>query len=315
MKTYSHSGAVSPTGAIGALVASLAAAVLCGFLYAYAFAYIPHIVLNVAVTVIFGLALGFIVAQAAERGKIRNNLVVGCLAVLTALFALYVYWGAYFWAFVGFNNIRQVGLYAFTPGGLYQFGAHLFAKGSWSFSEGNPVRGTFLASLWVLEAVVVTGLTVIVSQWNAQRPFCETCQSWTNEQRSVARLLATGGEPAWTNVLNGELPALAEFEPAPPGSRWYVRLDLARCPTCEHSRFLSISQVMLHTDDKGQTKEVTRALISNAILSPAQCAVVEACGQLYRQNLEADLDQPDLQPDAAEAGGSSAPDDEQGEAE
>lgn len=315
MKTYSHSGAVSPTGAIGALVASLAAAVICGFLYAYAFAYIPHIVLNVAVTIIFALALGFIVAQAAERGKVRNNVVVGCLAVLTALFGLYVYWGAYFWALVGFNQIRQVGLYAFTPGGLYEFASHLYAKGSWSFSEDNPVRGSFLASLWVLEGVVVVGFAVIVSQWNSQRPFCETCQSWTDEQKGVARLLATGGEPAWTNVLNGELPALAEFQPAPPGSRWYVRLDLARCPKCEHSRFLTISQVMLTTDSKGQTKETTRALVANAILSPAQCAVVETCGQLYRQNLEADLSQPDSEQVSAEAGGSSAPDDEEGEPE
>jgi len=306
MQTYSHSGAISPTGAIGALIASLSAAVLCGFIYAYAFAYIPHIVLNAAVTVVFGLALGFIVAQAAERGKIRNNVIVGCLAIATALFGLYVYWGAYFWALVGFNKVRQVGLYAFTPWGLYEFAAHLYAKGSWSFSEGNPVAGWFLASLWILEAVVVVGLVAIVSQLNAQRPYCESCQSWTDLQRGVARLLASGGEPAWDKVLAGELPALAEFRPAPPGSWMYVRLDLARCPTCEQSRFLTISQVMLQTDSKGKTSETTRSLVTNAIITPEQSAVVEACGQLYRQNLEED---PEPQ-DSAEAGGSSAPDDE-----
>jgi hypothetical protein len=50
--------------------------------------------------------------------------------------------------------------------------------------------------------------------------------------------------------------------------------------------------------------------VTNAILTPAQSAVVEACGQLYRQAPEQHLD-------SAEAGGSSAADEaleEEGEA-
>ena len=36
-------------------------------------------------------------------------------------------------------------------------------------------------------------------------------------------------------------------------------------------------------DKKGNAKETERRLISNAVLRPGQFAVVEACGQLYRQ--------------------------------
>lgn len=307
MKTYSHSGAVPPLGAIAALIVSLAAAMVCGILYAYAFAYIPHIVLNIAVTLVFAGALGFVVSQAAERAKLRNNIFVGCLAAMTALFGLYVYWGAYIWALVGFQNAAKIGLHAFYPPVIFEFGQHFFNKGTWSFTEDHPVTGWFLASLWILEAVVVVGLTVIVSQWNAEQPFCEACRCWTQTQRGVARLLATGGEPEWTDVLGGDLPALAAFSPAPPGSYLYVRLDLARCPQCEHTRLLTISQVSLRTDDKGKTTEVTRALVTNAILTPDQAAVVETCGQLYRANLEVEIEEPN----SAEAGG-SAPESEEG---
>jgi hypothetical protein len=142
----------------------------------------------------------------------------------------------------------------------------------------------------------------VVSLINSERPFCENCREWTQQQLGVARLSGNGTEPAWTKVLSGELPALAEFPPSPPGAAQYVRLDLARCPRCEHSRFLSISAVTVSVDKEGKTSEHTRSLATNAILTPAQCAVVEACGQLYQQNLEEQLGPID----SAEAGGPTA---------
>jgi hypothetical protein len=166
-----------------------------------------------------------------------------------------------------------------------------------------------------LEAVIVVGLAFIVSLLNSDRPFCEACRQWTHQQLGVARLWGNGSEPAWEKVLAGELPALAEFPPAPPGSSQYVRLDLARCPVCADSRFLSISSVTVSINKDGKVSENTRSLVTNAVLTPSQCAVVEVCGQLYEQSLEASLAEPDVSeaspeetPDeSAEAGGQSAP--------
>jgi len=47
MQTYSHSGAVPLGGAVAALATAVVSAVVGGFLYAYAFAYIPIVHLNV----------------------------------------------------------------------------------------------------------------------------------------------------------------------------------------------------------------------------------------------------------------------------
>lgn len=298
MQTYSHSGAVPLGGAVAALATAVVSAVVGGFLYAYAFAYIPIVHLNVLITVGFGLALGFAVAKVAEQGKVRNNLVVGFLGVLAAVMGLYIYWGAYYWALAGFHRIPEIGLYAFMPWGLVDMGTQLFQNGSWGLTEGNPVKGWFLVALWIIEAAVVVALAVAAARLNWDRPFCESCQQWTDSERGVARLSGTGREPAWEKVLGGDLPSLAEFQPSLPGSMQFIRLDVARCPHCATSRFLTIASVTVTIDQNRKPKETTRSLVKNAIVSPSQCAVVEACGQLYRQALDASF----VPPDSAEAG-------------
>jgi hypothetical protein len=42
--------------------------------------------------------------------------------------------------------------------------------------------------------------------------------------------------------------------------------------------------VRITIDKKGRANEQVRRLITNAILTPSQFAVVEACSKLYRQN-------------------------------
>jgi len=303
MKTYSHSGWAPPHGVFATLFAGMAAAVPFGFIYAYSFRYIPYPYLNIVITLAFGAGLGFIVAKTAEWGKVRNNIIVGAIGLFVGLFGLYVYWGAYWWAVAGFDRVAQIGLYAFMPWGILDLALRLFDKGSWGISEnaGN-LTGWLLVGIWVIETCIVLGLSVVVSLLNSDRPFCETCQVWTEPQRGVARLSGNGSEPAWEKVLAGELPALAEFPPAPPGAMQYVRLDLARCPRCEYGRFLTICAVDVVVDKEGKASEKARALVTNGIVTPSQCAVVEACGKLYDQHLEQSLG-----PLSAEAGGPPAP--------
>jgi hypothetical protein len=299
MQTYKHSGAAPLLGVLAALLAGLAAAIPCAFIYAYALWYIP-IPFCALLPLAFGAAVGFAVAKIAEWGRVRNNLIVGTIGLLCGLAALYVYWGAYFWAY---NGVGRTGLWAFTPRGLLLFGLHLFEKGSWGLGNNNDhVTGWLLVAVWIIEACVVLGLTVVVALLNSERPFCERCQAWTDAERGVARLASSGAEPAWQKVLGGDLPALAEFPPSPPGAMQYVRLDLARCPRCAESRFLSIASVSVAVDKKGKASETTKSLATHAIITPSQCAVVEACGQLYNEQLERDLSPPD----SAEAVGLSA---------
>ncbi len=290
MQTYSHSGAVPVLGALGTIVAGAFTAVLGGLAYGYAFYYIPLAYLNVVCTLAFGAGIGFVVASAAVAGKVRSPRFIAAVTLGSALLGLYVYWGAYLWALAG---IDRVGLVAFWPPALLDFGRYLFDNGSWGLREGEVIKGWLLVAIWIVETGVIVGLSLTVERMGGDRPFCEACKEWTERERGVARLASDGSEPAWNAVLAGDLPALASFEPAEPGASRFVRLDVARCPRCQDSRFLTVSTVDVVVNGQGQSSEKLRSLITNAILTPSQFAVVEACGALYRSRLDEVIGQDD----------------------
>jgi hypothetical protein len=283
VKAYSHSGAVPVLGGLMTVAAGVLAAAILAPIYAYSFRYIPIIYLNVFITLAFGAGIGFAVAMAARWGKVRSNFFLGAIALLSTLLGLYLYWAAYLWALAGFD---QVGPIALFPPVLVEFSQQLFENGSWGMKEGEPIKGWFLATIWLVESIVVLTLAMVVAFYDSERPFCETCNVWTDIEPGVARLASTGQEPEWQQVLAGDLPALASFDPAEPGSAQYVRLDAARCPRCEDTRFLTINAVQIVVDKNGQPSEKATPLVTNAIITPAQFAVIQACGQQYRQRLD-----------------------------
>ena len=136
MKTYSHSGAVPLLGALASLGAGLIAALVGAFIAAYGFFYIPIIYLNVVLPPLFGAAMGYVVGKTAEWGQLRNNLITGACGLIAGLAGLYLYWGAYVWAFFG---IAQTGHVAFLPRGVLYLGRYLFHNGYWGFTENEPV--------------------------------------------------------------------------------------------------------------------------------------------------------------------------------
>jgi hypothetical protein len=280
MDTYSHSGSVPIRAAIQTLLGGIVAAVVGGIVYAYAFYWIPLVYVNCLVTLGFAVAIGVVISNLAIRGKIRNNLFLRFAAFLAAIVGLYVYWAAYLWALVG---IGKVGMSAFSPLVLASLARVLFEKGSWGLTSGEMVTGWFLVAFWVAEVGVVLWISQNLALASAHRPFCELCNEWTNVETDLVRIAGTGHEPAWQKVLAGDLPSLAELPPAEPSALQFVRLDVARCPHCEQSRFLSAFAVQIKIDKKGNESKTERRIIQNAKLTPAKFAVVEVCAQLYRQ--------------------------------
>ncbi len=286
VQTYSHSGAVPVVGAIKTVLVGVLTAAIGGIIYAYAFYWIPFVYLNFLITLAYAGAMGLAVAITARRARIRNNWFVAIVGFLVAAVGLYVYWAAYLWALAGLQN---VGLAAFSPSVLIAFGKHLFEKGSWGIKK-ETVTGWFLVAFWIAEALLVLRVCVSFALAESRRPFCESCGEWTEIEENVARLAATGDEPEWQQVFAGDLPALAAFPAAEQGANRFARLDVARCPRCEQSRFLTVSTVKVTIDKKGKANEAIRRLITNAILTPAQFAVVEACSELYRRESMGDKD-------------------------
>ena len=278
MRRYSHSGIVPLAGAINTVLAALSFAAIGGIGYAFtAYWLAGWAVLRLILMVAYALMVGIVIAVAANRGKIRSPFFTTVIALIAAALGLWVYWGAYDVA----RNGLAVAPTAWTPAGLKRSGDDLFDNGSFTMKRKQKAKGWLLVVVWIVEGLAVTGIVVAMAREDANRPFCETCQEWTKSERGLMRLAADGQEPAWQEVLAGDLPALAVFERALSTTSPQVRLDLARCPKCEHSNFVSLTAVTITKDKKGNDKTTERSLIVNgAITDPEAVFLAEFAKQI-----------------------------------
>ena len=162
-----------------------------------------------------------------------------------------------------------------------------YHRGFWTLKNvgekgGDPVRGIFLAAIWLAEAATIVG----VAAWTAWRgissqPFCETCNRWTTTEVSVRRLMPSGSEAKSLELLKaGELAALDDFAPAPAGAGAYLQLDLALCPTCQQSNFLSIYNCQQTVDKHGKPTLTKTTVLENLIIAADDIPGLRQCGRL-----------------------------------
>jgi len=270
MQRYTHSGIVPASGAVSTVLCGLTAAVVGGVAYAFLAYWLSWGLVRMILMVVYGLGVGLAIGVAANKGKIRSPLFNTVVALVCVAIGLWVYWGAYDVA----RNGMQVAGRAWTPQGLSAHAADLFENGSFSLKGGG--RGKLdewpLVIGWFLEGICVTGLVVSMSRQDAARPFCETCQQWTSDTGGLIFVAADGQEPAWQEVLGGDLTAIAVFAPTDPIASPHVRLDLASCPACQHSNFVTLSSVTIKRDSKGKEKKSERALIRNGAITDPEAA-------------------------------------------
>lgn len=278
MQRYTHSGIVPVGGAVSTVLWGLAAAVVLGVAYAYLAYWLSWGFFRMMLMVAYGSFVGLAIGVAANKGKIRSPLFNTVVALVCVAIGLWVYWGAYDVA----RNGAAVAGRAWTPQGLAAHAADLFENGSFSLRGRNKLDGLPLVIGWILEGVCVTGLVVNMARQDATRPFCEACQRWTNPTGGLIYVAADGNEPQWQEVLSGDLTALAVFPPVDVPSSTHVRLDLASCPACQHSNFVTLAAVTITHDRKGKEKKTERAILRNgAITDPEAEFLREFARQLH----------------------------------
>ncbi len=288
MRRYSHSGIVPLTGAISTVLAGLSFAAIGGVVYAFAAYWLAGWgPVRFLLMLGYSFLVGVVIAAAANRGKIRSPLFNTVIALVAAALGLWVYWGSYEVARHGL----AVAPSAWTPAGLRRNGAELFEEGSFTMKRKQKAKGWLLVAFWIAEGVCVTGIVVALARSDAQVPFCETCLEWTTSKKGLMYLAADGNEPPWQEVLAGDLPALAVFERASAHASPHVRLDLARCPKCEHSNFVTLTSVTITKDKKGNDKTTERSLIaSGAISDPEAVFLAEFAKQMTDAGANVDGD-------------------------
>ncbi len=252
MELYKHSGAV-PLAAVALItVAGGATALVGGAIYTYGINYIPLIYVNFLLTAGYGLVLGLAVGSAAKTGKLRNNFVLTSLAFVFGLLGIYVAWGVDPLARGG----SEVGLSGFNPLFMLAYMEFLFEEGSWGLSDGEPVKGLFLAAIWLLESLVILGIAMVTARgMTAKLPFCDQCEAWTTVEEGVVHFATHGEDPRWDRVMMGDLSALNDLAFGITDEGTAVRLDLATCAGCVHSNFLTVQAAKYSLDKKGNVSE------------------------------------------------------------
>lgn len=193
---YVPSGKFSPTSFIYFLLLSFIAFPILGLLYAYCIWYIPFIYINFLIAAGVGFVAGLLTNTIViGKGKVRNVLIAAIFGVLAGFITLYFHWAV--WVDLVINagesygnsrigvtvsnvKIFQVFSLVLHPDVLFELIGEINEFGTWGI-KGSTVSGGFLTAIWIIELVIIVGISTLMSFIKAQQPFCERSNSWFEE--------------------------------------------------------------------------------------------------------------------------------------
>lgn len=196
-KYYKSSGKFSPLAFLYFTVIALILLPILGLLYAYAIWYIPFIYINFIIAGAFGFGIAFLISHIVIKyGKIRSVPLTIGLSVLASIIALYFHWTV--WVDLVLNmgesygntrigittsniQILQTFYLALNPSTLSELIGEINQYGTWGI-RSTTVSGVFLSVIWIIEALIIIGISVILPISYAKAPFCELGNEWFKEK-------------------------------------------------------------------------------------------------------------------------------------
>lgn len=295
---YTHSGRVTPQGLVLGAAAALVGAPILGAIYAAAIYYIPFVYLNMILTVLFGLGVGFGVGGAMAFGHVRNTALTVLAGLAAAAVGHYVGWIV--WVALVLQDVPDFNAVVLLfPPELVEAVVEIGEVGAWSL-RGNDVNGPFLWVIWCIEALLVFGAAGFGAFGaGSANAYCEACARWCTGKDGVLRLtgevdgaaIAKRLEASDLAALHG--PALA----AAAANDWH-QVDLELCEGCGGTNTLSFSRIQVTHDAKGNEKRSEDVLVARLLVSKDQAAWVQGVAA----HLAASQQAPEPQPQAPAAG-------------
>ncbi len=272
---YQHSGRAPAVEVVVAIVLGTVAAALGGYAYSHLAVVTPILKVCLLLVCALGYGVGSVVSWRMKAGHIRSPGAATLVGLICGTVALYVAWGADSIA-RGALPAGTPAMLAFSPEWLVQYVERFYRNGFWSFSgNGVNVTGAWLVVFWVAEAFVIVMVPVVVARDELDLlTYCETCCAWCEPKPGISRLAPSDAVALAKRVEAGELHALAETPAAGANDAVAVRLDLARCPSCSDSNYLSLQRVSVVIDKRGRRKESSELLVSNVRLSKTDVETV-----------------------------------------
>jgi uncharacterized membrane protein (Fun14 family) len=262
-ETYRHSGKFGFQGPLLALGAAVIVGFPLGYAYAYFMKWIPFIYLNFFAAIGYGALFGFMSGKLLKFSRVRNNAVASLTSFTAGVISLYFAWNGHFHA-----TFEGAPIFCF-PNEMIAGMRQLYDQGSWGMHDGSPVTGIPLAIVWVVEACIIVGLATAIGYGMVSKvPYCETSQCWLDQVKTI-NTLAPFTEPAHLAALKaGDLGPLTQAKPRIPDGIEWARITLKHSPNCAVFHTVSLQNVSLSYDKKGNPKTRARDLTRDLILPP-----------------------------------------------
>jgi len=271
---YKPSGIIPVKGIFISLITAFVITVILSIIYIALQWFIPFIYLNLFIAAGLGFGVGGAVFIAIWSGKIRNTKYECVLATLCGLLAWYCQWGLFvslmseaegsmgggMWVRSSFNLTGF--WYILThPDILFQAMLSLNDAGTFTLKH-NPVSGTLLWVVWVIEALIIIGAPMLFSlSGRSTSPFSEQNDQWMEERDVEGRLKTVTDPDQMINELNtGNLKSLKDFMPAEDLSNDYATLRIYESPG-DPVRYISVTNISHKADRKGELKKETKTVI------------------------------------------------------
>ncbi len=263
-QTYRHSGKFGVQGPLLALGAAVVLGFPLGYAYAYLMKWIPFIYLNVFASFGYGALFGYICGKLLKYSRVRNYAVASLTSLAVGVISLYFAWSGHIHA-----TFQDAPIFCF-PGDIVGAARELYAHGSWGMHDGEPVTGIMLGIVWFVEACIIVGLCVVVGfDMVSKSPYCETSQCWLDQVKKIDTL-APFTDPAQLSAFKaGDLGPLTQARPRLVDGIEWTRITLKHSPNCPVFHTVSLQNINLSFDKKGNRKEKARDLTKDLIL-PAE---------------------------------------------
>ena len=273
LSEYRPSGLASPTRLAAAVGIATLAAALIGVVYTLLVFYIPFLKLRGLATFGAGLGLGGITLWLIHLAHARSRLVGIGLALWSSLVAYYVSWCV--WPALAiddpeFSFLDTVWFFATTPDAILALAQGLLEEGYWA-QRDDPVRGTVLGIIWLIEAAILFGTPIVLAfTHHGERPFCGACNAWCGDVRPVASFDADAPlDEVRRELLAGNLDVLRKLGPADFSAASRLRLERIGCPNCGESEFFTLWLVDF-TEKNGSVQERKQPVVRHLRLTPEQ---------------------------------------------
>ena len=276
---YQPSGKYNLPGLISSYFFIILLSLIMGFLYGIMVTIIPIVYLNFLITIGAGILLGMIMRLLIRFSHNRSKTSQYILALILGFFINYFQWTFYI-LFLVKGGIPQFSEYLSNlhwiviPKNFFGAIAEINQIGAWSIFGITPT-GFGLAIIWLIEALILTGIPVLAVYQAIVHPYSETIGKWYPKftlykdfesiysEGKIQEALAENPVQALNDLGKGNGLRHSKV------SIYYIKY--------EETQYMSVDRILIEKQGKG-SKKVTPILANFAITPENAQTILETFG-------------------------------------